>query len=131
MEPYEARTATLRVLIVEPGKAPYKKEIPSGLAEMQKIVGGLIQALFPFEEPVALICNDGGKLMGLPMNRALREPHTGKPYDVVCGTFLLCGAPPDEENFTSLTDEQVQHYKTVFAKPELFLNIGSQIIIMP
>ena len=131
MERFDTRNAVLRVLIVEPGKTPYEKEIPSGLAAMQKIVDGLMQALYPFDDPVALICNDEGKLLGLPMNRALREPHTGKPYDVVCGTFLLCGAPPDEENFTSLTDEQVQHYKTVFAKPELFLNIGSQIIIMP
>ena len=121
----------LRVLIVEPGKAPYEQETPSGLAAMQNIVGGLIQALYPFEEPVALICNDEGKLLGLPMNRALRETDSGKPYDIVCGTFLLCGAPPDAENFTSLTDEQIQHYKTVFAKPELFLNIGGQIIIMP
>ena len=131
MGPCEARNTTLRVLIVEPGKAPYEQEIPSGLTAMQNIVGGLIQALYPFWGPVVLICNDEGKLLGLPMNRALREPHTGKPYDIVCGTFLICGAPPDEEDFTSLTDEQIQHYKTVFAKPELFLNIGGQIIIMP
>ena len=120
----------LRVLIVEPGKAPYEKEIPSGFAAMQNIVGGLIQALYPFEEPVALICNDEGKLLGLPMNRALRERHTGKPYDIVCGTFLLCGAPPDEEDFISLTDEQLRNYKAVFAKPELFLNIGGQLAVI-
>ena len=131
MEPYEARTATLRVLIVEPGKAPYEKEIPSGLAAMQNIVGGLIQTLYLFEEPVALICNDEGKLLGLPMNRALWEPHTGTLYDIVCGTFLLCGAPPNEENFTSLSDEQFQHYKTVFAKPELFLTICGHIVVLP
>ena len=120
----------LRVLIVEPGRAPYEKEIPSGLAAMQNIVGGLIQALYPFEESVALICNDEGKLLGLPMNRALRESRTGKPYDIVCGTFLLCGAPPNEEDFTSLTDEQFRHYRTVFAKPELFLNIGGQLVMI-
>ena len=120
----------LRVLIVEPGRAPYEKEIPSGLAAMQNIVGGLIQALYPFEESVALICNDEGKLLGLPMNRALRESRTGKPYDIVCGTFLLCGAPPNEEDFTSLTDEQFRHYRTVFAKPELFLNIGGQLAVI-
>ncbi|MCF2661506.1 DUF3846 domain-containing protein [Pseudoflavonifractor phocaeensis] len=120
----------MRVLIVEPGRAPYEKEIPSGLAAMQNIVGGLIQALYPFEEPVALICNDEGKLLGLPMNRALRESRTGKPYDIVCGTFLLCGASPDEEDFISLTDEQLRNYKAVFAKPELFLNIGGQLVMI-
>ena len=120
----------LRVLIVEPGRAPYEKEIPSSLDVMQNIVGGLIQALYPFDDPVALICNDEGKLLGLTMNRALRESHTGKPYDIVCGTFLLCGAPPNEEDFTSLTDEQFRHYRTVFAKPELFLNIGGQLVMI-
>ena len=120
----------LRVLIVEPGRAPYEKEIPSGLDVMQNIVGGLIQALYPFDDPVALICNDEGKLLGLSMNRALRESRTGKPYDIVCGTFLLCGAPPNEEDFTSLTDEQFRHYRTVFAKPELFLNIGGQLVML-
>lgn len=131
MGPCEAKNTTLRVLVVEPGKAPYEKEILSGLSSMQKIMGGLIQALYPFEEPVALICNDEGKLLGLPMNRTLREPHTRKPYDVVCGTFLICGAPPNEENFTSLTDEQAQRYRTVFAKPEWFLNIGGHIVVLP
>jgi len=120
----------LRVLIVEPGKAPYEKEIPSGLAAMQNIVGGLIQALYPFDDSVVLICNDEGKLLGLLMNRALREPHTGKPYDIVCGTFLLCGALPSEEDFTSLTDKQFRHYRTVFAKPELFPNIGGQLVMI-
>ena len=120
----------LRVLIVEPGRAPYEKEIPSSLDVMQNIVGGLIQALYPFDDPVALICNDEGKLLGMPMNRALRESRTGKPYDIIYGTFLLCGAPPNEEDFTSLTDEQFRHYRTVFAKPELFLNIGGQLVMI-
>lgn len=39
---------------------------------MQEIVGGTIQVLYPFAEPVALVCNDEGKLLGLPLNRALR-----------------------------------------------------------
>ena len=130
MEPCETKNTMLRVLIVEPGRAPYEKEIPSGLEVMQNIVGGLIQALYPFDDPVALICNDEGKLLGLPMNRALREPGSGKPYDVICGTFLLCGAPPDEEDLTSLTEEQLRNYKAVFAKLELFLKSGGQIIIL-
>ena len=49
MGPCEAKNTMLRVLIVEPGKAPYEQETPSGLAAMQNIVGGLIQALYPFE----------------------------------------------------------------------------------
>lgn len=66
---------------------------------MQAVVGGLIQAVYPFEEAVALVCNDDGKLLGLPLNRALREPETGRIYDVVAGVFFLCAAPPDSDHF--------------------------------
>lgn len=42
---------------------------------------------------MALICNDEGKLLGLPANRALRDSE-GNLYDIVCGTFFLCGVLP-------------------------------------
>lgn len=44
------------VLVVEPGYAPYEKSI-NGLDEMQATVGGLIQAIYPYEEQVAIVCN--------------------------------------------------------------------------
>ena len=56
----------MKILVVEPLEAPKIKEIDGSLEAMQKEVGGYIQALFPFEEPVALICNEEGKLHGLP-----------------------------------------------------------------
>ncbi len=31
-----------------------------------------------------------GKLLGLPMNRALTD-ESGVPYDIVCGTFFVVG----------------------------------------
>ena len=44
------------------------------MESMQQLVGGLIQVLYPFRDAeVALICNDEGKLLGLPFNRALRD----------------------------------------------------------
>ena len=49
----------MNVLIVEPGMAPYEKEI-NGLEEMQATVGGRITAIYPYEEQVALVCNDEG-----------------------------------------------------------------------
>ena len=120
----------MRVLIVEPGKAPCQSEIGRKLSSMQKVVGGTIQVLYPFEEPVALVCNDEGKLLGLPANRALRDGE-GKLYDIVCGTFFLCGAPPDGEDFTSLTEEQLEQYRQRFLRPELFLNLGREILCLP
>jgi hypothetical protein len=99
---------------------PVVKEIDSSLEAMQEIVDGYIQALFPFDEPVALICNEEGKLHGLPLNRALRDD-AGNVYDVISGTFFLCSAPPDQDSFASLSDDEIQHFMERFRYPELFL----------
>ena len=48
------------------------------------------------------------ELEGKPLNRALRDEE-GEIYDIIAGTFFICGAPPDNEKFTSLTDEQVDY----------------------
>ena len=114
------KTPTLRVLVVEPLRAPYSRELPNTLEEMQKLVGGTIQAIYPFEEPVALICHDEGKLLGLPPNRALRDEN-GVLYDIVCGTFFLCAAPPDSDSFESLSEEHLVRYAARFHPLELFL----------
>lgn len=111
----------MRVLIVEPLKSPYEQDIDHGLESMQKIVDGYIQAIYPFEdEELALICNEEGKLIGLPLNRALKD-EGGSIYDVVVGTFFLCRAPADSENFESLTDEQMEFCKKHFEKIEVIL----------
>ena len=92
----------MRILVVEPERRPEAREIDGSLKSMQDVVGGWIQALFPFDEPVALICHDEGKLLNLPANRGLRD-EKGQIYDIVCGTFFICGAPADCDHFTSLT----------------------------
>lgn len=109
----------MKVLLVEPGKVPRPVEIGNTLEDMQNVVGGLIQAVYPFEEPVALICNEEGKLLGLPLNRSLRDEE-GQVYDIVAGTFFLCAAPPDSEHFESLSEGQLVHYQELFRTPELF-----------
>lgn len=48
----------MRILLVEPEKVPQPTEIGDSLEAMQAVVGGAIQAVYPFEEPVALICNE-------------------------------------------------------------------------
>lgn len=83
----------MNILLVEPGQKPHAQEIENTLEQMQALVGGLIQILYPFDDPeVALVCNDEGKLLGLPLNRVLRQS-TGKIYDVVAGTFLSLPGP--------------------------------------
>ena len=102
---------TMKVLIVEPDKEPYTAEIPTGLEFLQKQVGGLIQALYLSD--AALICNEEGKLLGLPWNRPLFD-EDGNLYDIIAGTFLVVGLT--EDDFGSLTDEQIQKYTEIFSQ---------------
>ena len=120
----------MRILIVEPKRRPEVREIDGSLKSMQEVVGRLIQALYPFDEPVALLCNDEGKLMNLPANRGLRD-ESGQIYDIVVGTFFLCGAPKDSDRFTSLTTEQIERYRERFRTPEMFLRMDGQIVCLP
>ena len=120
----------MQVIVVEPKKKPTAQDIGSDLESMQKIVGGTIEAVYPFDEPVALICNEEGKLLNLPPNRALRDDE-GNVYDIISGTFFLCAAPPDSNHFAGLTDQQVKTYMERFAMPEMFLNVGGDLFVLP
>lgn len=120
----------MKVLVVEPNKKPEVQEIGSGLESMQAVVGGLIEAVYPFDDPVALICNEEGKITGLPLNRCLRD-ESGEINDIIAGTFFLCGAPAESESFTSLTDEQIEACTKRFATPEVILNLGGKILVRP
>ena len=112
----------MKILIIEPLKEPYVKEIDGKLETMQSIVGGLIQAIYPFDHPeIALICNDESKLMGLPPNRALFDKN-GKIIDIIAGTFFLCSAPTDSDDFEGLTDEQIKKYTKRFEAIEIYIN---------
>ena len=118
----------ITILIVEPGKEPYAKEIDSGLESLQHEVGGYIQAVYPFEEPVAIVCNEEAKLEGLPLNRALRG-EDGDIYDIVAGTFMVVGLTDD--SFGSLTPEQMQQFTDHFKSPEQFAKLGDKIVAIP
>ena len=120
----------MQVVVVGPKKKPMVQDISPDLESMQEIVGGPIQAIYPFEEPVALICNEEGKLLNLPLNRALRDDE-GNVYDIISGTFFLCAAPPDSDRFAGLTDQQVKTYMERFAMPEMFLNVGGDLFVLP
>lgn len=118
----------MTVLVVEPMKEPYVKEIDPGLHSLQAEVGGDIGAAYPFRDPVALVCNDEGKLIGLDLNRGLRDEN-GELYDIMAGTFLVVGL--GEEDFASLSPELAQKYMEHFRQPEQFISLGGQIIALP
>ena len=120
----------MRILLIEPECPPVLREIDGSLYSMQTLVGGTIQALYPFEDEVALICNDDGKCLDLPLNRALYQPESGQLYDIIAGTFFLCGAPKDSESFASLTEVQIHRYQQRFADPEFYMRIGGQLLMI-
>lgn len=99
----------MKVLIFEPGKKAKVQEIGNSLEAMQAVVGGYIQAIYPWEDEVALVCNDEGKIAGLPLNRLIFDDE-GNLVDVIAGTFFICSAPIESENFESLTEEQIIYY---------------------
>lgn len=107
----------IKVVLVRPGKVSSIEEIDSSLRGMQRIVGGTIQAIYPFEDNVALVCNDDGKLLGLEPNRALI--YDRRAYDIIAGTFFICGIAG--ESFASLTPAQLTKYQTMFAEPHRFI----------
>ena len=111
------------VLIVEPERVPRMDRITGDLRSLQQVVGGCIEAVYPYDDPVAIVCNEEGKLIGLPLNRKLED------YDIIAGTFLVCGL--SEDNFDSLTPELAEKYRDKFAHPEIFMKLGSHIYAIP
>ena len=120
----------ISVILVEPGRYPKLIEIEDTLEAMQSLVEGDIEEYMPFEDEVAIICNDEGKLLNLPLNRTLRDSN-GAIYDIVAGTFFLCAAPVDSDCFESLTDEQSQTCLERFAMPERFIKANGDIFVLP
>ena len=123
----EQNENTLSVLKIAPGQHPQQVEIDNNLKALQEAVGGTIAAVYPFADPVAIICNDDGKLIGLPLNRALRDEN-GQMYDVVAGTFLVVGL--GEEDFASLTPELAEKFEKKFHQPEDFIRLGHRMMVI-
>ena len=103
---------TMKVVMVHPGLYAKEAEIGMTLEDKQEVVGGWIEAVYPYDDNVAIVCNEEGLIMGLPLNRQINEDI------VIAGTFFICGT--GEEDFIGLTDAQVQKYKEMFYMPEIF-----------
>jgi hypothetical protein len=119
--------AKLTVLLIAPGKYPETKTISNTLKCLQEQVGGLIQVVYPWGSINAcLICNDEGKLMELPMNRAIHEID-----DIIAGNFLICGLCEAEDGgyFCSLTPEQIKEFEKKYHSPEFFMRSPMGIIV--
>ena len=116
----------IKVLVVEPRKHPYTKTIINELSAMQEIVGGYIECL-DIDDEVSVVCNEEGKLIQLPLNRALRD-NEGEIWEIVAGTFFVAGNDYENSEFISLTDEQITFYTDMFNHPQEFLMVNGKIV---
>ena len=108
----------IKVVYVEPGKTASVRFIDKGLESYQKIVDGWIEQFCPYDDPVAIICNEEGKINGSQLNRAIRDDN-GAVLDIIAGTFFVCGL--GEENYCSIPDKLCMKYHDLFYRPEYFV----------
>ena len=118
----------MKILRVEPEKSPEIVDMDGTLEALQAAVGGYIEAVYPFDDPVAIVCNDDGKFTGMRPNRAIYDAD-GEIMDIIAGTFLIVGL--DEDNFAELSDEMAAKYVALFGTPEAFLRSGDRILVFP
>ena len=101
----------MKILVLEPQKTPYEKEIGDDISEMQKIVGGLIEPIYfePKNEAI-VFCNEEFLLHDFAPNRFVGNV-------LVHGTFFVVGNTRNEYGeweSCSLTDEQIEKYTEQF-----------------
>ncbi len=120
----------ITVLAVEPGKYPKVIELEDSLESMQKFLGGYIEEYMPFDDDVAIVCNEEGKMTGSEFNRAIRDEN-GNIQDIIAGKFFVCYAPIESENFQSMPKELMDKYREKFKYPERFEKEGSEIKAIP
>lgn len=118
----------MRVLIIEPHRRPKERDVENGYKTLQKLVGGTFQAVYPWDDQAAVICNEEGKLLGLPLNRALYT-EDGEMYDVIAGTMVIVGLGTDD--FCSLSGDQIWKYKEMFKRPESFAMLNGKLVVVP
>ena len=110
----------IRVIVCRVDERAEMIEIDDKLEAMQEVVGGLIQEYMPWEDEVAIICNEEGKMMGLPLNRGIRSDE-GQLQDIIAGDFFICYAPLESERFLSMPPDLEEKYKEKFDLPEMFM----------
>lgn len=84
----------IKIYVKEPGEPAVLRTVPNTLEALQKLVGGYIEDVTVATDLV-VICNDGGRLLGMPYNCKFCG------YSFV-GTVLFVGV--DGEDFTDCPD---------------------------
>lgn len=118
----------IKVVLLEPGKLARAVEIDASLAGMQKVVGGLIEPFYPFEEQVCIVCNEESKINGMRPNRSVKNDD-GVMVDFIFGPAFICDCRG--ENLDSLSDEQIDRYGKMFRYPEHLARVNDTLFGIP
>lgn len=95
-------------------------DIDNTLEAKQKYVGGLIQVLCVND--IDIICNDEGKLMGLPVNRVLLD-EKNNILDIFVGNILCCRHNDDGE-FTDISPDDIETIERMLKPCMLIQGLG-------
>ena len=118
----------IKVVMLEPGKLSYTAEIDASLEGMQRVVKGLIEPFYPFEEQVCIICNEESKINGMCPNRSVKNDE-GIMVDFIFGPAFICDCRG--ESLDSLSDEQINRYSKMFRYPEHLVKLNDTLIGVP
>jgi hypothetical protein len=78
----------IKVIIKEPGRSPYFREIENTLESFQNIVGGYIETL-TIASDLVIVLNEEGRLKNLPYNCVFCGAE-------LVGTIIFAGVDGDE-----------------------------------
>ena len=105
----------MKVLIVEPRQTPRRADIPHTLRDMQQTVGGYIEIIRPFDDPVVLVCDEEGKLKGMPLNiKATMLSGIHRHGDCIVGDAVVCSHNGNSDT-VGLTQSQENALRAILA----------------
>lgn len=105
----------MKIIVFEPGKEASVKDVQNNLESLQSIVNGYIEIIYPYDDPVAIVMNEDGKLNGSRANRPFFDDE-GTIADILYGTFFICGV--GEDDLTDIPEELIPKYKDMFPLPK-------------
>ena len=94
----------ISVLVKEPGEAAYHTHIENSLEALQETVGGFIETV-TLSDNLVLICNEEGRIWGLPLNFKM----CGQDF---FGTVIVAGVDADE--FCDVPEDEVVNLGQLF-----------------
>ena len=101
----------MKILLIRAKENPVLRDVPHQLSIFQRLVGGRIEVVEPFEDNVILVCDESGRNNGKPINRVIND------HMDVCGDFFLRGH--DGEGLSDFPVELAQKYISLFSLPTL------------